>query len=230
VIDPRLLQLGDSAFPSGAFSHSFGLETAILERGVRDADGVRAWIAAYLFRNVATLDARAIALVIDGHVPVFELDDVLSASLFAPDLRAATRRLARATLDAYDAMGMTGSAMGVIASEINAYRAALDAGRASGHHALACALGYRAIGASARDACCAYLSSTAAALAAAAARAVPLGQRDVGALLWSLRPAISAAADTAATARTVDDLSASAFDCEIDAMRHAWLDGRLFAS
>jgi urease accessory protein UreF len=67
-------------------------------------------------------------------------------------------------------------------------------------------------------------------LTAAAARAVPLGQRDVGRMLWSLRAPIETAATDAASARSLDDLTGSAIVCEIDAMRHAWLDGRLFAS
>ena len=223
MIDPRLLQLCDSAFPSGAFSHSFGLDTAVLEGGLRDAQSAGDWIEAYLCRSAATLDARAIALWIDGRASIEELDAALSAAVFAPELRSAARRLARATLDAYDAMGIADHA-------IAGYRAALDEGCAHGHQAIACALGYRAIGAAARDACCAYLSSTAGMLAAAAARAVPLGQRDIGRLLWSLRDAIAAAAETAAAAQSLDDLTASAIACEIDAMRHAWLDGRLFAS
>lgn len=223
MIDPRLLQLCDSAFPAGAFSHSFGLETAVLERGLGDAGRVRAWIESYVCRTAATLDARAIALFIAGRESLDALDDALTAALFAPDLRAATRRLARATLDAYDAMGLRDGG-------IQAYGAALAEGRAHGHHALACALGYRAIGANAADAACAYLSSTAGTLAAAAVRAIPLGQRDAGRLLWSLREPIAAAARGAAAARSLEDLTASAIDCEIDAMRHHALDGRLFAS
>jgi urease accessory protein len=223
VIDARLLQLCDSAFPSGGFSHSFGLETAILERHVREARDVETWIASYLLRSAATLDARAIVLFLGGHASIEALDEALSAAVFATDHRAASRRLARSTLDAYEAMGLHDDS-------VRAYSAAVAGGRADGHHALACALGYRAIGTSAVDACIAYLSSTAAMLAAAATRAVPLGQRDVGRMLWSLRASIEAAATDAASARSLDDLTASAIDCEIDAMRHAWLDGRLFAS
>jgi urease accessory protein len=223
VIDARLLQLCDSAFPSGGFSHSFGLETAILERRVREARDVEAWIASYLCRSAATLDGRAIGLFLEGHASLESLDEALSAAVFATDQRSASRRLARSTLDAYVTMGLNDDA-------IHAYAAALSDGRADGHHALACALGYRAIGASAIDAGVAYLSSTAAMLAAAAARAVPLGQRDIGRMLWTLRSAIETAAADAASARSLDDLTASAIPCEIDAMRHAWLDGRLFAS
>jgi urease accessory protein len=222
MVDPRFLQLCDSAFPSGAFSHSFGLETAIVEGRVHDAATTRAWLLDYLGDTLATQDARAIALVIAGD-DVHALDAWLAAGIFAPEVRDANRRLARATLDAYATMGLDDA-------DARAYRDAIGRGDAHGIHALAVGLGYRAIGANARDAACAYLCAAAAALAAVAARAVPLGQRDVGALLWTLREPIEAWADDAATAHTPDDLTASAIACEIDAMRHGSLNGRLFAS
>lgn len=223
MVDARFLQLCDSAFPSGAFSQSFGLETAIAERGLSDAAGVRAWIVEYLTHALVTLDARAMVLGLRGVATVTELDALLSVSVFPRDVRSANRRLARATLEAY-------LAMGIVDDGIAHYRDAVLAGTASGQHALACMLGYRAIGATPWDAVTGYLSSAAAAFAAVAARAVPLGQRDTGALLWSLREPIADYAHTACAVRGVDDLTASAFTCEIDAMRHAAMDARLFAS
>jgi urease accessory protein len=223
MIDPRFLQLCDSAFPSGAFSQSFGLETAVLERGVTDAAAVRTWIAGYLEHGLGTLDGRALVLGMRDAASISELDDLMSVMVFARDVRSANRRLARATLEAYGAMGIAGD-------DITAYRDAIVAGRAGGQHALACMLGYRAIGAPVEDAACGYLSAAAAALAAVAARVVPLGQRDVGALLWSLREPIAAFARSACGAVTLDDLTSSALICEIDALRHDRLDARLFAS
>lgn len=223
MIDACFLQLCDSAFPSGAFSQSFGLETAIAERGLKDATAVRAWIAEYLERGLATLDARAMVLGMRGLASVAELDAALDVAIFPRDVRAANRRLARATLEGY-------LAMGIVNDEIAAYRDAVLSGGAGGRHVLACMLGYRAIGATPEDAVTGYLSSSLSALAAVAARAVPLGQRDVGALLWSFREAIAESGRVACAARSVDDLTASAFDCEIDAMRHSALDARLFAS
>jgi urease accessory protein len=222
MVDPRFLQLCDSAFPSGAFSHSFGLETAILERAVTGSADVHAWILSYVRDTLATMDARAIVLVLRG-MRASEVDALLAAGCFAAEVRAANRRLARSTLDAY-------ATMGAADADVLAYREAVMASACHGMHAVAVALGYRAIAASPADAVCGYLSAAAAALAAVAARAIPLGQRDVGALLWSLREPIGALAHAALDVRDGDDFCASAIDAEIDAMRHARLDGRLFAS
>src|ERR1700733_10707219 len=76
LMDARFLQLCDSAFPSGAFSQSFGLETAITERGLNDAVAVAAWITEYLERSLATLDARAFVLGMRGTATPAELDEL----------------------------------------------------------------------------------------------------------------------------------------------------------
>jgi urease accessory protein len=218
------LQLADAGFPSGAFGHSFGLETAIVEGRVRDAASLEAWIERYLIFACATADGAAMALLLRGRAALEALDARSCGAQPNAEIRRANTHLARATLDAYAAMGLPDD--GAIA----AYRAALVDGRCGGVHALAAALGYRAIGAAPETALAAHATTVVSACASVAARAVPLGQRDIARVRWHLRAAIALFVARAGEARGLDDLRASAVECEIDGLRHRRLPARLFAS
>jgi len=218
-----LLQLADAAFPAGSFGHSFGLETAIVDGRVHDAPTLRGWIESYLLDGCATLDGAAMVLLLRDGLPIEALDQRLCAAQPNAEIRRANAHLARATLDTHVAMGL--------ADEwISAYRTALASGSSGGIHALAAALGYRAVAATPNVALEAYAVTIVAACASVAARAVPLGQRDVARVRWTLRPAIAAFVTRAGAVRGFDDLCASAVGCEIDGLRHRRLPARLFAS
>jgi urease accessory protein len=218
-----LLQLADAAFPAGAFAHSFGLETAIVEGRVHDEASLTAWLRAYLHGIAAPMDGGAFVLALRDGTDVEALDDRMSAAQANAELRRANAHLARATLATYAAMGLE-------SARLAGYAQAVDDRRCDGQHALAAALGYDASGIGWQVALTAHFTTTVATLASVAARAVPLGQRAVAHARWALRPAIAAAVERAATVRTIDDLATGAPMLEIDGLRHRLLDGRLFAS
>jgi urease accessory protein len=220
---PAILMLADSAFPSGAFGHSFGLETAIQDDRAIDEVGVGGWISRYAMRTLATLDAAALVLLLRDRTDPVELDRTVAASIVAPEMRRANAHMTAGVLDAYAAMGLE-------SGELRLYRAALAGGHAQGVHAVAVGLGFGAAGIAWRDACQAYASSAIAHLVSVAARAIPLGQRSSVHLLWALRPLVPAIVAIAEAASSVEDLCAQGIEAEIDAMEHAALDGRMFGS
>lgn len=57
-----LLQLCDSNFPSGAFSHSFGLETYIQEQVIVDKESFKTAISAYVDKQLVFSDGLACRL------------------------------------------------------------------------------------------------------------------------------------------------------------------------
>jgi urease accessory protein len=55
-----LIQLIDSAFPTGIFSHSFGLETAILENRITNAKQLSEWLESYIIGSLVPIDGAAV--------------------------------------------------------------------------------------------------------------------------------------------------------------------------
>jgi urease accessory protein len=218
-----LLRLADSAFPSGAFSQSFGLESAVAAERVHDESTLYAWLEGYLVDAWATLDGAALVLALRDGFSAHELDTIVTAATHADECRRANARMTRAILDTFAAMGL-GEA------RLDAYAADIRAGHASGVPALAFGLAYAALGVAWRDAFVACASATLTSLAAAGTRAIPLGQRATARVLWMLREAMDRALAEAESVMEPADLAAQALAQEIDALAHRSLDGRLFAS
>jgi urease accessory protein len=57
-----LFQLVDSAFPTGAFSHSFGLETAFQEKKINEPFELYGWLKSYVSGNLAPTEGVAVYL------------------------------------------------------------------------------------------------------------------------------------------------------------------------
>lgn len=56
----RIVQLVDSAFPTGAFSHSFGLETCLQERRITSIREYISWLEQYIAGGIAPLEGAGV--------------------------------------------------------------------------------------------------------------------------------------------------------------------------
>jgi urease accessory protein len=218
-----ILQLADATFPSGAFAHSFGLETAIAEERVRDAATLQQWLTTYLRSVMAPLDGAAFVLLTRDRVNAAAVDARLAVAQTSSEIRLANAHLARATLDAYAAMTLT-------SPRLEHYAADVAAERCAGQHVIAVALGYEAAGVPWRDGLLAHATTTATSLASVAARTIPLGQRTIVFVRWALREALEGAVARAEDVDGLDELASGSPALELDTLRHRTLDGRLFAS
>lgn len=206
----RLLTWFSPAFPTGAFGYSHGLETALRDGRVRDADDLKAWIAGLVERgggwNDAVLFAAAFRTSLDDRRELADLAVALSPSL--------ERR--RESLDQGRAFLVAFAPWGEVDLDPAPYPVAAGSACAMAEVELA-------------DALTAWLHGFAANLVAVAVRAMPMGQKDGVAVMAALEPILTAAAARAA-ASTLDDLGGCALVSDICAMRHETLDGRLFVS
>ena len=207
--DPHLTlhQLFSPAFPVGAFAWSHGLETAVQEGAVRDAETLRDWLDTVLTHGAGWSDAVLCALAMQGeHDVLSELALALSPSA---ERRAETLEQGRAFAATVRSVWGVDVPDAPYPVAVGAAVAALDLPRT--------------------DALRLYLMAFVANLTSAGVRLVPLGQTDGQRVLTALAPLCAAQAE-AALAATREDLGGFAPVLDAQSMRHETLYSRIFRS
>jgi urease accessory protein len=217
-----LLQHGDSLFPSGLTSFSWGLEQLFEEGRVPDATAMKRFVEAQLRLRWATFDR---AFLSASHAAagrlglIAELDDLCAASIPAKELREGSSRAGRALLAVHAKLNTVGAAD---------YRTRLAQSAGEGHLPVMQGMVWRAVGLAESDAALLSAYGLVAGFAAAAIRLGLIGhvdsQRIIGAVAGTVEELAllpPPAPDQAATFTPAADIAA---------MRHEAAAQRLFAN
>lgn len=237
-----LAQLCDSALPTGAFSHSFGLETYICEGVVDGEASFVSWLRALVSTQLTFSEGLGLrlafeAVAADDWEAIAHLDALLVAQAVPIQVRRAGVTMGRRMLT-IARLALEGTDGGRLLSRYAALidtRDTVDTGDIKGsggcrsHPAIVLAIAGYALEAPAAAVTAAYLQSSVISLTQNAVRAIPLGQ-DAG-----QRAIASVRGDVRAAVRRIGgldemDLGAAAPGIEISQMRHERQRARMFMS
>ena len=212
----RLMAWLSPAFPVGGFAYSSGLERAVHDRLVTDAEGLRGWLSATLeagtLWNDAVLLAGAARAADDGR-QLADLSELGLALAGSTERHLETLSLGRAFLAA--ASAWPHPVMALLPRDCP-YPVAVGA-VASAH------------GVPTEQALAAFLHAALSQGVSASIRLGVCGQQQGVAILADLEARVAEAAGRAAAA-TLDDLGTSTVQADIASMRHETQHSRLFRS
>ncbi|WHY01563.1 urease accessory protein UreF [Neobacillus sp. DY30] len=221
-----LLQLGDSNFPSGAFSHSFGLETYIQDESVHNKETFFEWITIFLEKQLAYTDGLACRLTLEALMnqdvaEIWNLDRKLFVLNMPEETRQANRRI--------------GERLVVIGIDLYSiplledYLKKIRTNEAFGHPAIVFMIICNFLKIDRDQAIVTFLYSTITTLVQNGVRGIPLGQTAGQRILLEIHPVLLKTVKKIKTLE-IDDFGAVAPGIEIAQMRHEKLHVRLFMS
>jgi urease accessory protein len=215
-----LLQHGDSFFPSGAVSFSWGVETLAADGKVAKAKDVARFVAHQIAGRWASSDRPVLlaALAANGEVEkILAADRLMEANSLATEQREGSRRMGAALLNVHARLDTAGA---------KDYQARVRAGETPGHVAAVQGLLWGALGLDAASACRMAAHGLAVNILGAALRLGLIGHVDSQTILGGLHPVIEAA--LAAAPPPLEEIHAYAPAADIAMMRHETQDSRLF--
>jgi urease accessory protein len=180
-----ILQHADSAFPSGSFAFSNGIEGLAAMNAPLDRGGLREVVTMFLRHRWATSDRRAVALAHragNDLEAIAKIDQAVEAATPTELLRSGSKRNGTALLAAHVRLGTPGVAE---------LRSQIEAGRAHGHLPIVQGFVWRARGMGEADAMLVSGYSTASGLIAAAVRLGRIGAVEAQTVLAALLPTIA---------------------------------------
>lgn len=226
------LQVFDSAFPSGRYTLSHGLETLTQSGQLgrhTHASHLFDLLAGQIEFGVATSDGIALAhahrAVADGAVDTAALSTVdlqLSAAKLMHEARATSLRTGRALLRTAQ------SAFGPMA-EVQTLTELVQSRSTPGNHAVVIGVITAAVGIDVVDAIAGELWAFATSWTSACTRLGLLDHRQAQALLRQVQPQIDRSARESCV-RAVDEIASSTPLLDVMAMRHEQADVRIFAN
>lgn len=221
-----LLQLCDSNFPSGSFSHSFGLETYIQEGQVRDAETLKQFLNVYILKSLTYSDGLGCRIAYDSLLKhqleqLWELDDLLYVSCVSEESREASRRIGQQMVRLCLALYPS--------EELSAYQNKIKEKQCYGYPALVFALVCYQLDISRQLAISSCLYASVSSLIQNAVRGIPLGQTSGQSILLWVQGVIHSAVEMV-EALSEAELGRTQPGLEIAQMRHEQLHVRLFMS
>lgn len=218
-----LLQWMDSAFPTGAFAHSGGLETYTQADIVRTPEDLLRIISAKL-EAAASTDLIVVHSAMSAHRSVrllAELDDLCTASKVARESRQASLKIGRRLLENVVALHPDES--------LAAYREQIASHDSHGHHAVVHGLVCASMELNVEAALLAFAYGLVVNQTSAALKLMSIGQTQAQQVLSKAHPLMQTAVEAALT-RTLDDFGSFTPALDIRAMQHETLFRRLFIS
>lgn len=222
-----LLQLNDSLFPIGGYSHSYGLETYIQKGIVCDGQSAESYIQKKLTQNLAYGDFFAIRLAYENaqkknYVYLDELEDRLDASKIPMEIREASRKLGSRFVKTVLQMG--------VAWDNDSFQRyiQLRKGKIVSHP---CAYGVfcSSAGISLAEALSAYMYGQASAMVTNCVKTIPLSQTEGQKILYRLHPWLQRTYERVMGAEE-EMLCAGTPGFDLRAIQHEKLYSRLYMS
>jgi len=134
----RLLQVNDSAFPTGGYAHSYGFEQIVQNGLVNDAESMSQHLGNHLWPMLIHFELPVVrfaqeATLREDHTALLELDACVEASKSARELREASRATGHRRLHAFCETSPSPA--------LAAYALAVKESRSPGHHAVVFGIG-----------------------------------------------------------------------------------------